>query len=279
MDGFDDLLAPSRAALEQNPFADPFGNRPSSPDPWSSFHPASAPTLSGEPTAFDDVRSTTPTIDTPAFSGVPASGFHAYEDSEDPLESSKIETSDEVVPEPQTPTDPPEATSPRSPGFRESIPTALEETMSLADSERKPSPPPIVSPPLSSAPSLSSVPPSVVSPPMSPVEPASQASPVQHTSRASTSSFTSSFAPQRTSLDQTFVSPLEQPQSIERSFAGLALGGESVNGWQGSQSMFVAPPKPQAVVDEDDDDDDKPIMQARMSLSERVQATSVPVSA
>ena len=38
MDGFDDLLSSSRAALEDNPFANPFGNaRSSSPDPWASF--------------------------------------------------------------------------------------------------------------------------------------------------------------------------------------------------------------------------------------------------
>ncbi|KAL4065858.1 Vps5 C terminal like-domain-containing protein [Scleroderma citrinum] len=38
MDGFDDLLASSRNALEDNPFADPFAQtRPESPDPWASF--------------------------------------------------------------------------------------------------------------------------------------------------------------------------------------------------------------------------------------------------
>lgn len=37
MDGFDDLLAPSRRALEDNPFANPFSNdRSHSPDPWAS---------------------------------------------------------------------------------------------------------------------------------------------------------------------------------------------------------------------------------------------------
>ncbi|KAF8659901.1 hypothetical protein AX16_001785 [Volvariella volvacea WC 439] len=36
MDGFDDLLAPSRSALEDNPFADPFAKRSGSPDPWAS---------------------------------------------------------------------------------------------------------------------------------------------------------------------------------------------------------------------------------------------------
>jgi hypothetical protein len=38
MDGFDDLLAPSKRALEDNPFENPFAqHRSSSPDPWASF--------------------------------------------------------------------------------------------------------------------------------------------------------------------------------------------------------------------------------------------------
>ncbi len=36
MDSFDDLLAPSRHILEENPFADPFAKRSNSPDPWAS---------------------------------------------------------------------------------------------------------------------------------------------------------------------------------------------------------------------------------------------------
>jgi sorting nexin-1/2 len=36
MDGFDDLLAPSRHALEDNPFADPFAKQRRSPDPWDT---------------------------------------------------------------------------------------------------------------------------------------------------------------------------------------------------------------------------------------------------
>jgi hypothetical protein len=36
MEGFDDLLTPSRNALEDNPFADPFTRRSGSPDPWAT---------------------------------------------------------------------------------------------------------------------------------------------------------------------------------------------------------------------------------------------------
>ena len=58
MDGFDDLLAPSRDALE-NPFENPFAKRSSSPDPWSSFGQSAVPSFgddqpwgSTSPTAF-----------------------------------------------------------------------------------------------------------------------------------------------------------------------------------------------------------------------------------
>ena len=63
---------------------------------------------------------------------------------------------------------------------------------------------------------------------------------------------------------------------MERSFAGLSLGGETVNGWQTSQSMFVGAPKP--ATEDEDDDDDKPILQA---LNERAlsNASSVRSSA
>src|ERR1700722_3906738 len=41
MEGFDDLLTPSRTAFEENPFEDPFAKpRPSSPDPWATIRPA-----------------------------------------------------------------------------------------------------------------------------------------------------------------------------------------------------------------------------------------------
>ena len=36
MDIFEDLLAPSRHALENNPFSNPFAEQPSSPDSWAT---------------------------------------------------------------------------------------------------------------------------------------------------------------------------------------------------------------------------------------------------
>ncbi|KAI0343027.1 Vps5-domain-containing protein [Trametopsis cervina] len=272
MDNFDDLLAPSRSALEQNPFADPFGKRSASPDPWASYHPDSASTGLDESSAFADVRSATPTLDSPAFGGVSTGGgFTSYEEHADPLDSDQVKDLETTAPEPITPTDAYTGTDfPRSPGFRESVPPVSDETTEtpVSELEHRSSPPPVVSPPISTAPSAAA------SLPASPTE-----SPAPQFTFNDTQA--SPFAPQRTSFERPFLSPLEQPQSIERSFASLAIGGETLNGWQGSQSTFVGPSKPVPTLQEnedDDDDDDKPILQARMSLSERAPTTTVPAS-
>jgi len=62
------------------------------------------------------------------------------------------------------------------------------------------------------------------------------------------------------------VSPLEQRpsgSSLAHSFASLALGGESVGGWQAAQSSSWSPKEPSARLPSDksadDSDDDKPI--------------------
>lgn len=276
MDGFDDLLAPSRAALEQNPFADPFGKRSDSPDPWASYiHGSSSQAPDDEASVFEDVRSTTPTLESPGFGEAPAAELQSLDEPVvDPLESSRANEPEEVVPEPSTPTESrAETVSLRSPGFRESVPPSIDESLATPVSERKPSPPPIVSPPTSTAPSSTAP-----SPPISPVDISPAVPPSNATSATSIASFTSSLPPPPISAQRPFFSPLEQPQSTERSFAGLALGGETSNEWQGSQSMFVGPTKQQPIVDDDeDDDDDKPILQARMSLSERMQGTSALV--
>ena len=296
MDGFDDLLGPTRAALERNPFADPFG-RSSSPDPWKSFQPTELTTEHEDSTsaAFGtEERSTTPTLEDPGFAGTSAtnaeSPFEPGPTSVDPLDSAKAlqEYEDEAAPshqrEPSTPTDHAPLGTPKSPGFRESVSTTIDDVLTPAPAERQPTPPRIASPPLAvnvSAPTASTSP-----PPTSPAE-SSALSSASIMGHAPDSSFASpSSTPFMQNTARPFYSPLDQPQSLERSFSGLALGGESANGWQsmgqGSQSMFVgeSPRKP-VVPDDDDDDDDKPILQARMSSLERAQrngAPSVPVS-
>jgi len=55
MDSFDDLLRPGRSVLDDNPFANPFSNRPNSPDPWA---PAFASSLTdGSPSPPPSPRS------------------------------------------------------------------------------------------------------------------------------------------------------------------------------------------------------------------------------
>ena len=49
MDSFDDLLRPGRSVLDDNPFADPFSDRPNSPDPWAPAFPSSLTNHSPSP--------------------------------------------------------------------------------------------------------------------------------------------------------------------------------------------------------------------------------------
>ncbi len=230
MDGFDDLLAPTRDALEKNPFADPFG-RSSSPDPWTSFQTSSSALPGTETSAFDGDRSTTPTLDSPAPAGASSAGFHSYSSSEDPLESVHANATHES--EPETPTEPTDVASPRSPGFRESISTSVEQIIEHSPPKRELTPPRASSPPVPSV-TFSAVSPTLTSPTESPVSPAAAG----HTPQPSISSSPFASLRPRASVDQESFSPLERPTSstVERSFASLALGRESVNGWQSPQS-------------------------------------------
>ena len=302
MDGFDDLLAPTRDALERNPFADPFG-RPSSPDPWTTYQPPASSTIptddaSGDPFGLE-FRSTTPTLDDPGFAGTAAAssdtGFTAHNASEDPLESSKTLQEEESQPVPAHEHEPSaeEAhaplASPKSPGFRESVSTTIEDTLASAPppaEDKQPTPPRAPSPPLTvtEKPPLTPASPPPTSPTAeSPV--LSTASIIGHGPSSSTASVVSPAAtPLLSGPSKPFYTPLDQQHSLDRSFSGLALGGESVNGWQtsptGTQSMFVGsastsrPSVPED--DDDDDDDDKPILQARMNSLERAQRAASP---
>ena len=274
MDGFDDLLAPSRAALEQNPFADPFAPRSESPDPWASYARGSVSQLPDETAAFADVRSATPTLDSPGFGGAAGTaGFHSFEDHPDPLESQRANEPEEEEQNHLAPIEMQvETSAPRSPGFRESVPSSIDETLPTPSSERRPSPPPVVSPPGSTAPSSKAP-----SPPLSSTEPTPPHPTFNDSTRPAAPTFEPP-VPRQPANQRPFFSPLDQPYSIQHSFAGLSLGGETQNDWQGSQSMFATPTKPQPPVDDDDDDDDdKPILQAKMSLSERVVGSSAAV--
>lgn len=306
MDGFDDLLAPTRDALESNPFADPFG-RPSSPDPWSSFHQPSAAQSQDTHGAsgYGEARSTTPTLgETGIFAGEAASGHETFDALADPLKSAHIlaeepeelkeakthaghkEVAEEMLPTPREEgrlEAEAEAEQPRSPGFRESVSATIDEIAAPPTEEqqkervpREPTPPtPATAIPLPSSPPIS--PPATASTTRSSFSGFNG----HHSPTSSVSPFAAPSVSAYKPTPNAFFSPLDAPHSLGQSFAGLSLGGESVNGWQGgSQSMFVgARPTTVDDNDEDDEDDDKPIMQVRMSSSERAQsaAPSVPV--
>lgn len=263
MDGFDDLLAPSRSVLESNPFADPFAKRSDSPDPWASFHQPSASGFQDSDTnTFGDDRSTTPTMDEPSHSA-DYNGFAETESiaNDDPLEAAALTSDAQEVEAPRSPVVKPQEVT--SPGFRESISHSPERSESPV---RQPSPPsaPVeaepapISPtsPISSEPAVR-----IESPFVSPKNPTFPSPP------------TSSSPPPS---KQSFYNPLDQVGGlgIDRSFAGLSLGGEALGGWQGSSSSqnawgssSIAPSE-----DDDDDDDDKPILQARMRVQAHAQA-------
>ncbi|KAI0272519.1 Vps5 C terminal like-domain-containing protein [Gloeopeniophorella convolvens] len=283
MSGFDDLLKQSSRALEENPFEDPFANnRSNSPDPWSSYnHPSSA--FDYGASAFDDVSAATPTAEShhDAFGALPAEShsFNVPVAPSDPLDSANLPPDDEPEPIAKP------WISPKSPGFRESVETehpplvpeplaehsVSDEPLAEPVLPRAATPPlpssstPLVATPvLSFSPStpISSLPaePEAPAGPPSPAPPSSARLPQrQHASHPSGQfSFGNSSPTISESQRAAISSPLDQPPVT--SFASLALGGESFNGWDGAQSAFVGTTTlPSSTQDEDDDDDDKPL--------------------
>lgn len=245
MDGFDDLLAPSRSALEENPFQDPFAKRSNSPDPWST--PFAQHADSQNAFTFDQDRSTTPTTTAEATEsnehGPSSTSTPEDETASDPLDST-AQTADSDDDEPLH-----RASSPRSPGFRESVPTSFSEIATIRPSQPEPSIPAPEEPYRSPSPHTDSL---ISSPP-------TQLQPDHISYSAAVSPSPSSLASDWES-SVPGVSPLERPAPVaivDRSFASLALGGESSGPWQGGQSSWSNERSPS----DDDSDDDKPIMQ------------------
>jgi sorting nexin-1/2 len=247
MDGFDDLLAPSRHALEDNPFADPFAKQRSSPDPWATPF-ATTDSHGFDSQHFNSLDSLNndkfgPSDNDPMNLPGPA---HAADDDDEPLGRM------------------------RSPGFRESIGASFSETATIrpATTEDYPSFPSTTSPSQSDHDNLS---PSTHS--------GSVTSDTQKTSLSSLGSSTFS-SPPPSATEPSFLSPLENPSTgVERSIIGLSLGGETL-GWQTetqtpwqSEHPISIPTK--LAQSDEDSDDDRPIM--RM-LKHHDQDDSVPVS-
>ncbi|KAI0657964.1 Vps5-domain-containing protein [Cubamyces menziesii] len=285
--GFDDLLAPSHDMLA-NPFEDPFAKpRSGSPDPWSSFG-QDIPSFNEEAAAFG---STSPTVTRhDAFTDV--GGLEDFRDTvdntQDPLDTaafnaaeSKAESETEAS---LAPTEP--VTSPSTRGFRESISTEAEET----SKREEPQPPLRESTPPAEEPKKAPSPPPQPTP--SVPDTTAPAAP-GHASRSSTASLSSShIAPIR--AEPVSYNPLGQPtNNLERSIAGLSIGGEALGGWQDSSgwqnphSGFGGPGPSTAFarersVSDDDDDDDRPIAQtiaARVASKEREQVPTSPSEA
>ncbi|KAG8220989.1 Vps5 C terminal like-domain-containing protein [Butyriboletus roseoflavus] len=255
MDGFDDLLVPSRNILEENPFEDPFAKpRSGSPDPWSSFvqQPQSLPSHSDIDyfkSGFEDHPNTTQTTESSVTSNDDHGGQSGDVASADPLDAATVTAVDhEDEPRSASHGDVhPDTTTARTPGFE--IFTSNAEDQSQMVLAPEPESPPIPSTDEGGAvTSLSRTEeptPSRLSSPQEPI---------------------SSFA----SPERAIVSPLDQqspPPSIDRAFASLALGGESHGGWQTGwgghdhaaiNTTFSAPI---TVANNDDDDDDTPIGQ------------------
>jgi sorting nexin-1/2 len=290
MSGFDDLLRQSSRALEENPFDDPFARpRSGSPDPWSSFTHQSATVGSSafeyDASGFGSVSTTTPAVglhdDSFSSSTVESNAFGAPTIASDPLDSANLPTDDE----PESPARVAKPmTSPRYSGFRESVETDPQSILSqpstqhtLSEPVSKPVPSRTVPPPLPSIPApRASSPPVQLSSPATPSS-AVSAQPAENASPPSPPPPSSARLPQRqqnvppsahppfnpssptVSDSQRVIStPLDQPPVT--SFASLALGGESFNGWDGAQSTFVNNASmPSSAQEEDDDDDDKPL--------------------
>lgn len=228
MDGFDDLLASSSRALEANPFEDPFAHpRSNSPDPWASFGQPSASQYPVE--GFGEPELAASPFATGTSHAELANGDLAA--PQHPVDLEAVQLEPEQVAE--SPIEAPHTLpTPQSPGFRESIST-------------NESPASNVNVPHEAVSTAESTPPSSVEQTRAPSPDVTHKTPTQSPALAPTtrrSPSPSSSIPTFT-LPSTppiasgapFVNPLDHPSShggISQSFASLALGGESVGGWQ-----------------------------------------------
>jgi sorting nexin-1/2 len=273
MDGFDDLLAPSRHVLEENPFEDPFAKRSNSPDPWSTPF-AAQPSPSNDPdpyrSEFDEERTTTPTTEHygTVDRGDLSTSTSQSSISTDPLDSAAQtadDDDDDDVPLGHS-------GSPRSPGFRESIP-AFSEIATIRPTEPEELEPSVPVRAESYRP---------VTPTRRAETPTVASSPPTSSHHSKQISYSGSVPPSpstsKTEWERSVVSPLEQPAQagLDRSFAGLALGGEAIGGWNGGQDSWSNERSRTRFPTEDDSDDDKPILQS-VKLPEHEDLTPVSV--
>jgi sorting nexin-1/2 len=249
MDSFDDMLAPSRRALEDNPFEDPFAQpRSSSPDPWASYshHLGDNPFHEEQPTRLhSESENNSEDVSSP-----------------DPLESATV---NDAEPESSTSESLPQTPTLTSPGFRESAPSPETQSHTILEPEPEPEPEP-ESTPVSPAQPVTDHQPEPQSP--SPIS-RNSALPIHSSPPSSTFG----------KLDGVLVSPLDQQSAssgFENSFASLALGAEALGGWQSAtHSTFInganVSISNEPSLDDDDDEDNRPVLRSpRLKAREQV---------
>ena len=268
MDNFDDLLGSSRAALEENPFADDPFSRPRSgfSDPWSTPFGATDAT-----SAFESSPSH---FDTPDTLASHTDVFEATVTT-NPEPVSSLDPLDSVVHNDDEDTNEVAATTlTQSPGFRESVPSIrTDTTQSPKDVEVA------LSPPLIHESEERTI-----------VTDSSVKQDKTHlyipegleTHSKSGSSFASF---QTASSNVAFKSPLDPtpPPPVERSITGFSIGGEALGGWHTHTEEHtpwhqsdVVPTTPlvgsATVAADEDSDDDKPL-QALQEKQQREVST------
>ncbi|KAF5361888.1 hypothetical protein D9756_002350 [Leucocoprinus leucothites] len=294
MDGFDDLLTPSRRAFEENPFANPFSNdRSHSPDPWASpFANSQQDDAFGSSSALDPYAN-------PYESLGASSSTHNDVESEEGGHTAIATTSPTTTKAEELPLSDPldlaahahddddDEQPPRQrPGFKESHgspKSSFNETATIRPSEPEH---------FDGSPIASSTQPRPITPPsITPKAPAT--SHEVHAEQENTDTVKSpslgfiTHTPTVTALDservektQEFSPPLDNTlggglRSIDRSLTGLTLGEDALGGtseWGGdtgwgarsepTPSTSTGPSSSSQQQDDDDDsDDDKPISQ------------------
>jgi len=253
MEGFDDLLGPSRQALEENPFADPFLKRSSSPDPWANPF-ASTDSSDAFGSTSEHFAPSEPS-NSSSSNDIGSSSSAVVEESPiaDPLDSAARAADDDDDNEPLAKL--------RSPGFRESIPRTFSETATI----RPPHDEDLDSPPTKS---LTDNEPTIPGHGAPTPEPASTSTAV-HAPQSPSRSNPSFSSPPPSATESSFKSPLEAPfGGLNRSMAGVSLDGEAQGGWHSAevqtpwQAEQVTPIPAKPSQGDDDSDDDRPILQS-----------------
>lgn len=302
MDGFDDLLAPSRRAFSENPFANPFTtDRSHSPDPWASPFANTQQNVFGS--SLDPYANPYEALGAPS-PGKDAEGEenHTTTATSSPT-TLKAEQSDPLVSavqendsdEPAQPLIPRESHDSLKPSFND-----FNETATI-----RPSDPEF----FDGLPTASSAQPQPVTP--SPIPPetaqtslknqAERNQPLEDVLKSSSAGFIAHppahepipRVPEFSPLDNI----LDGGSGIDRSLAGLTLGGDTFaggsSGWGGdaitaewstsSEPILpnsAAPSSSLQQAADDDSDDDKPISQtlSRIQSEDPDRAVCFPIS-